>query len=294
MILIRIKYFDSYLNMNQNRMDEDKNENIQNSRRNSPTSDNIIRAFRTPQSTANLVDLFGAVQELNRRRSPSSPDIFDPNLVPRIISYQMYDPRNIEHSIPILVAEENVNLLGYLINTGENNQVLSEVIRRGKLNLLSHLVEEAKADIYGVRGPNGNATASLSRPMDALDMAIQFGHLDIVDYLIERGMNSAQHLNKGLVKASIVGNVNMIRYLINRGANVNYNNGEPLWASILTSPNLEVVRCLVEEGGANVRDNAQALIFANEGSQRPSFQGALYEEIVEYLLNMGANPDIIG
>ena len=265
-------------------MDEDKNENIQNSRRNSPTSDDIIRAFRTPQSTANLVDLFGAVRELNRRRSPSSPDIFDPNLVSRIISYQMYDPRNIEHSIPILVAEENVNLLGYLINTGENNQVLSEVIRRGKLNVLSHLVEEAKADIYGVRGPNGNA----------LDMAIHFGHLDIVDYLIEKGMNSAQYLNKALVKASIVGNVGIIRHLINRGANANYNNGEPLWASILTSPNLEVVRCLVEEGGANVQANAQALIFANEGSQRPSFQGSLYEEIVEYLLNMGANPDIIG
>jgi hypothetical protein len=120
--------------------------------------------------------------------------------------------------------------------------------------------------------------------------ASQFGQLEMVKYLIANGadINAQNVFGTPLVVASRNGHLEIVKYLIANGADINAKNGvgyTPLmWAS--KSGNLETVKYLIGEGvdiDTKSKDGSTALIIA-------SGHGNL--EIVKYLRSKGADIDI--
>ena len=119
---------------------------------------------------------------------------------------------------------------------------------------------------------------------------VQKGDLKQVAELIEKTPDSVNELNDELATplhlASVLGNKEIVKYLLNHDANVNIkNNNEqtPLHAVISSeNPNINVVKILIENG-ANINEKAKGnlpiIIAAN--NQR--------ENIVNLLIDNGAN-----
>ena len=104
-------------------------------------------------------------------------------------------------------------------------------------------------------------------------------NLEIVKFLIENGANVHVNNNEVLKKASENGHLEVVKFLVQNGADVDANNGLPL---ILASQNghLEVVEYLVsKDANIHIR-NDLALSWASE-------RGHL--EVVKFLVKNGAN-----
>jgi ankyrin repeat protein len=120
---------------------------------------------------------------------------------------------------------------------------------KGHLQLVKYLVEEAAADVR-CTGPNGSTT---------LMLAAGGGHIDVVDYLrgrqdIDMDAISATG-DSALGFACLNGHLEVVKLLVAAGARVNpqENSGwQPLVAAA-SGGQLQVVKYLVEEAGADVR-----------------------------------------
>jgi ankyrin repeat protein len=120
--------------------------------------------------------------------------------------------------------------------------------------------------------------------------AAETGNLTVVRELIEEyGVDinsvSTAYYMTALMRASLFGNLDIVRYLIDHGANVNATADIGMTALMFASQegHLEIVRCLVERGGANANaartsDGCTALMWA-------SMNGHL--EVVRYLVERG-------
>lgn len=139
------------------------------------------------------------------------------------------------------------------------------------------------------RGPGGFA------PLNA---AARNGHLEIVQYLVERGANIDQndnHLHKtALLAASFERHFDIVQYLVEKGANVNaqsMNGFTPLHDAAYVG-NLQIVRFLVDHG-ADVRikngHDQTPLETARWGSGRAAGNGRTeatpedYQKVIDYL-----------
>ena len=63
---------------------------------------------------------------------------------------------------------------------------------------------------------------------DALVYAVRNGHLDIVKYLVEKGSDIHINNEEPLREASKRGYLNIVKYLVERGADIHVNDDEPL------------------------------------------------------------------
>ena len=87
-----------------------------------------------------------------------------------------------------------------------------------------------------------------------------------------------EKLNKAFLKAASNGELEEIKYLISKGADIHFMNDEALvWAA--ENGHLDIVKYLVEQG-LNIHAKNEALIYA-------AHLGRL--DIVKYLVNQGAN-----
>src|SRR5688500_17298253 len=84
-----------------------------------------------------------------------------------------------------------------------------EVIKGGELNDLKHFVEEHEFDIINYVNHQG---------VNALHMAVYWGHLEIVKYLVEKGANInyviPKNGNTALLTAASCGHLEVVKYLI--------------------------------------------------------------------------------
>lgn len=107
-----------------------------------------------------------------------------------------------------------------------------------------------------------------------LNIAVINGHLDIVKYLIENGANVN---NPGVIPtlsyASNHGHLNIVKYLIENGANIHVNNEQALFFAA-GKGNLDVVKYLIENGADIHANNEQALKTAAKYGRN---------EVVDYL-----------
>ncbi len=103
------------------------------------------------------------------------------------------------------------------------------------------------------------------------------GYLDVVEFLLEKGVDIHALDDAALRSASYFGRLEMVKYLLEKGANIHANDDEALiWAS--TQGHLDVVKYLLEQG-ADMNANDDAAI-----------KGAIkHLEIVKYLLDQGAD-----
>jgi ankyrin repeat protein len=149
------------------------------------------------------------------------------------------------------------------------NDILTKASIRGDLDKVKVILNDVQANV--------NAQDSYGRT--PLIRASKKGHLEVVKYLLANGANVNANSDDALRSASNRGHLEVVRYLVEHGANVNALDDDPL-AEASDNGHLEVVKYLVENG-ANVNAlNDMALFFASE-------EGHL--EVVKYLVENGAN-----
>jgi len=118
---------------------------------------------------------------------------------------------------------------------------------------------------------------------NAVILASEYGHLSIVKFLVYKGADIKAQDNAAIVWSSRNGKIDVVKYLVSLGANVNAQcNLAIIWAC--GNGHLNVVKYLVENG-ANViaRGNNLALNRAIENN---------YLDIVEYILDLAYSKEI--
>jgi len=112
----------------------------------------------------------------------------------------------------------------------------------------------------------------------ALRLAASNGHLALVEFLVERGANLHAQDEYALVQAAEGGHLEIVRYLVGRGADIHAENGMALRLAA-TSGNLEVVEFLLGLGADLHVNEEEALKMAlNRG----------HLEVVKTLVKRGA------
>ena len=97
---------------------------------------------------------------------------------------------------------------------------------------VKHLVENKNADIH-----NNND--------NALFLAVAYEHLDIVEYLVEKGANI--HKSSILDSAAFNGYLDIVKYLIKNGVDIHNENDNALFLAAERG-HLDIVKCLISKG----------------------------------------------
>lgn len=177
----------------------------------------------------------------------------------------------------------------------------------GNYEIVRYLVEEKKADINieNEYGWTALKYASDEGRLEIVKYLVENGasvdaevltitkNLEVFEYLLEQGnlnINSVGYLGMtALSLASIeYGNLEMIKYLLEKGADINVKNEDGSTALMTASMygNLEIIKYLIENGAdINAKDNdgSTALIYASKWGNL---------ETVEYLVKNGADINI--
>jgi hypothetical protein len=142
---------------------------------------------------------------------------------------------------------------------------LSQTCMYGDLPALRKLVAEG-ADIH-------------ANQSQALLLAANNGHNDIISFLLDHGANIHVRNDLALQWAADNGHLETVRLLLDRGADVNAENDIALeWA--VESGHLEIVRLLIDHGADVKSDDSLALLIAAENG---------HTAIVKLLLDRGAD-----
>lgn len=107
---------------------------------------------------------------------------------------------------------------------------------------------------------------------NGLRWAARNGHLEVVKYLVDKGGDVQTDNNYGLRWASFYGHLEAVKYLVEKGGDVTADNN----FAIRNATHIKVVKYLVEKGADN-----------NVGLQNASHSGNL--EVVKYLIDSGAD-----
>lgn len=99
------------------------------------------------------------------------------------------------------------------------------------------------------------------------------------------GIDLSGYLNEGLLIASTYGHFDIAKYLINRGANVNYQDDTWGWTPLLKAAfygHLDLIQLLIERGAdIKAKCNIGSILLLS----------IHHIEIVDYLLSLGIDPD---
>jgi ankyrin repeat protein len=112
-----------------------------------------------------------------------------------------------------------------------------------------------------------------------LTKAVKKADLDLVKKLIEQGADIHFNNDRALRSASLNGHLHIVKYLVNKGANIHIYDDEALGDASVNG-HLDIVKYLIEQG-VDIHAN-------NDGALRnASYNGHL--EVVKYLIDQGAD-----
>ena len=153
---------------------------------------------------------------------------------------------------PLYIAAENrdLDIMKYLIEKGAKidpeSDILIYAVETGNLEIVKLLVEKG-VDI----------NVENSRGTSPLDIAIINNYQDIIKYLL--GQENLIYKHSYLINASAIGNLSLVKYFIENGADVNAKsnkrpNETPLHVAAFNG-HLEVIKYLIEHGAdVNIKD----------------------------------------
>ena len=164
-------------------------------------------------------------------------------------------------------AKLRIDATLYLLDQGVNKyDILRRASSYGNLDII-HRIFELGIDV------------SDKRVRDAFLLAIRYKHADIVEFMINQGVDIHFDGEYPLMQAIDTESVDMIKLLIKHGADVNYK-GEPLIRAI-KNRSLDIVKLLIDLGALYNIDDHNPLVFAAEFGR---------DVIVEYFLTwLGMN-----
>ncbi|BCS83632.1 ankyrin containing protein [Cotonvirus japonicus] len=156
-----------------------------------------------------------------------------------------------------------------------SKNVIEFAIRQGNLNILKYILElKHKKDTLV-----GDKRFTCIGLQKCLNSSCEFGHLEVVRFLVEKGADIQADDNLAVRWASRKGHLEVVRFLVKNGANIQADDNLAIkWASLYG--HLEVVRFLVEKGANIQADDNLAIKWA-------SFNGHL--EVVKFLVEHGAD-----
>jgi ankyrin repeat protein len=170
-------------------------------------------------------------------------------------------------------ANGNLEIVKYLVERGanireNNDEALVAAIKEGYLEILKYLFEQYPKE-----------DGELYRYILSLGLieSTLFGQLEMVKYFIEQGADVQSYDNLALAKA--VYNLDIIKYLIENGADI-HTRDEYLLIINSRDGIFKTVKYLVENGADIHTQNDQALNYASENG---------HLEIIKYLVEHGAN-----
>ena len=115
---------------------------------------------------------------------------------------------------------------------------------------------------------------------EALSLACENGHLNVVKYLVENGANIHVGIERPLRSACREGHLKVVKYLVEHGANIRETNDEYALVVAAEEGHLAVVQYLVEQG-AHIQGQY------NEALRSACRYGHL--AVVQYLVEQGAD-----
>ena len=245
-----------------------------------------------------------------------------------IVNYLIENGANIDtqanhNGTPLMIAINNndydmvINLVeqGANINSRNNDKVtiFDSAIRKGNSLIAKYLIIQgidtsklqiadwaAIGDLDKVRelhksGVDLNSSSTLNDVdyYTALESASWGGHINIIEYLVENGADvnfvsgsdmENEYGKTALISAVDNGQVEIVKYLLDNGAEIN-GTGNENYTAITVAKSLEMVMVLVDSGADvnSINMNKPVLISAVENEQIA---------IVEYLLASGADVNI--
>lgn len=158
--------------------------------------------------------------------------------------------------------DDKVKRPGFLVREG-----VIEAARKGRLNAVMYL--ENLLERINPRDKHDYA----------LVLAAENGHVDVVKYLMGKGLNIHTRNDEALIFAVRNGHLEVVKYLLGQGADIHARNDEVLIRAV-RSKHLEVVKYLVSQGARiNANNDAALRLAARNGNL----------DMVKYLVNRGAN-----
>ena len=159
--------------------------------------------------------------------------------------YQVLSDPNPNKLLLKAAKEGNLRLVEIAYNIGANLNVLD---KSEKFTALSLAIIYGHLDVVKYLVEQGANIALYGKNTD-LDLAAAYGHLAIVKYLVDYGINSPARLGQALLIAAKNGHLNIVKYLVENGANINIYGGGPLQMAG-ENGHLEIVKYLVEQGSS--------------------------------------------
>ncbi|AQN68741.1 putative ankyrin repeat protein [Saudi moumouvirus] len=196
-----------------------------------------------------------------------------------------------------LIRRKNFDNLKFLIENGANiksiTKSLHSTICVGNIDMVKYLIESG-ADINGEFN-------------DSILAASIYGHKDIIDYLLKNGPNF-DTINNGLMEASGDCFMSIIKYLLESGIDINYNNSFALDIAC-KNKHLSAIKYLLDNGSdINIRrDTLERLgtqfdiikLLVERGLDKKSINILLISacfclrlDIIKYLIESGADVHI--
>lgn len=176
-----------------------------------------------------------------------------------------------------LLIGNNSKVLFNFIEWTPYRTPLTHAIRQKKYEIVEFLIKEER--IHRLRGDPDKR---------AFNIALKIGDLKSVEIFIKYGLIINDYYDIPLIKASEVGNIDIVKFLVEHGAEVNIKDPwdtTPIYAAC-RERNLEVVKYLIEEG-ANINKKIN--------SGWTPLHTAVYNgdfQIVKLLLEKGAYTDV--
>jgi ankyrin repeat protein/tRNA A-37 threonylcarbamoyl transferase component Bud32 len=194
-------------------------------------------------------------------------------------------------------AETRFNMVQYLVEQGK-----ADVNALGGKNQSTPLHEAVSGDWwvcskevqnkivrYLVKEGKANVNAKNKAGETPLHMAARWSKPDVVEYLVEQGKADVNAKDENwrtpLHMAALADSSEIVKYLLGKGANVNIENKDgktPLHMAASASNRIETVKCLVEEGKADI--NAKDIYMR---TPLDIAEGAHLREISTYLTQIG-------
>ena len=171
-----------------------------------------------------------------------------------------------QDELQLVPGSSNLERYKFIYDIKDPNTGLVEAASLGTLALVRYFLKLG-ADLHAM-------------DEEALYLAADNGHLDVVKYLVELGADNEYALK--LVARD--GHLDIVKYLVEQGADIHARDEDALRSAAMNG-HLDVVKYLVELGANIHARNEEALVVA---------AGNGHLDVVEYLVELGANLHIIG
>ena len=125
---------------------------------------------------------------------------------------------------------------------------------------------------------NGRILDEFQMPNRPLPYAASLGHLNIVKFLVENGADIHYNNDSPLTEAVNSGHLDTVKYLVGQGANIRVGNDYAL-SKASSDGNLEMVKYLVQNGADIHADNDFAVRIAHNNKR---------QKVVDYLVSQGS------